>query len=273
MTMLRRSDAPSARRSSRVCASLEDLDRRQRLAFEELEERAAAGRDVADSLGDAVLGDRRQRVAAAGDRERRRRRRSRARALACLRANASNSNTPTGPFQTIVPAACNQRPRAIAAVCGPMSRIRSSSATSAIALIVAGASAANSFATRRRPASAPRRRGTSSSDRRVRFVDQVRLGQRLADRPPAASMKVLAMPPPTISLSTFVGQRLQDRQLGRDLRAGDDRDQRPLRVRRAPWPSASISAASSGPGAGDRRVIARCRGSWPRRGARCRTRR
>ena len=45
-------------------------DRRQRLALEEFEERAAAGRDVADPVGDAELGDRGERVAAAGDRER-----------------------------------------------------------------------------------------------------------------------------------------------------------------------------------------------------------
>ena len=54
----------------------EDLDRRQRLALEEFEEGAAAGRDVADPVGDAVLGDRRERVAAAGDRERAATRRS-----------------------------------------------------------------------------------------------------------------------------------------------------------------------------------------------------
>ena len=53
-------------------ARLEHRDGRQRLAFEELEERAAAGGDVADPVGDAELGDRRERVAAAGDRECRR---------------------------------------------------------------------------------------------------------------------------------------------------------------------------------------------------------
>src|SRR5690606_26554077 len=42
----------------------------QFLAFAELEEGAATGRNVADAVGDAVLVHRRQRVAAAGDGER-----------------------------------------------------------------------------------------------------------------------------------------------------------------------------------------------------------
>src|SRR3546814_9385503 len=44
--------------------------RRERLAFEELQERAAAGGDVRDVVGDAVLVDRCQGVAATGDGER-----------------------------------------------------------------------------------------------------------------------------------------------------------------------------------------------------------
>src|SRR3546814_13511909 len=43
--------------------------RRERLAFEELQERAAAGGDVRDVVGDAVLVDRCQGVAATGDGE------------------------------------------------------------------------------------------------------------------------------------------------------------------------------------------------------------
>ena len=77
-------------------------DARQRPAAEELERRAAAGRDVRDAVGDAGLLDRRDRVAAADDRRalhrghRLRDRRS------CPAANASISNTPIGPFQTTV---------------------------------------------------------------------------------------------------------------------------------------------------------------------------
>src|SRR5690606_28993295 len=51
-------------------AQLERGHRRQLLAFQERQERAAAGGDVADVAGDTVLVHRRQGVAAAGDRER-----------------------------------------------------------------------------------------------------------------------------------------------------------------------------------------------------------
>ena len=49
---------------------LQRRDGRQLLAFEELEERTAAGRDVRDAVADAELLDGRERVAAARDRER-----------------------------------------------------------------------------------------------------------------------------------------------------------------------------------------------------------
>ena len=72
---------------------------------------------------------------------------------------------------------------------------------------------------------------------------------------PAASMKVLAMPPPTISWSTLLGQRLQDGQLGADLGAGDDGHQRALRAAASALVMASISAASSGPAQATLRVL------------------
>lgn len=50
--------------SGRGGALFENFDGGQGLAFEEFEERAAAGRDVADAVVNAVLGDRGQRVAA-----------------------------------------------------------------------------------------------------------------------------------------------------------------------------------------------------------------
>jgi diguanylate cyclase (GGDEF)-like protein len=56
--------AASARRALR-----ENLERRQRLALQHLQEGAAAGGDVAHVLLDAVLGNGRQRVAAAGNAE------------------------------------------------------------------------------------------------------------------------------------------------------------------------------------------------------------
>ncbi len=60
--------------------------------------------------------------------------------------NWSNSNTPTGPFQRMVCEDLSISPN-MAAVFGPMSRIMSSSATSAMALTVASALSANSLAT------------------------------------------------------------------------------------------------------------------------------
>src|SRR6266850_2439175 len=47
---------------------LEHRDSRQGLSLQELEEGAAAGRDVAHPIADPVLGDRRQRVTSTGDR-------------------------------------------------------------------------------------------------------------------------------------------------------------------------------------------------------------
>ena len=76
---------PAPRRRVSPGAGLQHRHGRQRLALEELEERAARGRDVGDAVGDAELVDRRERVAAAGDRERARTRRSRRRAPWCRR--------------------------------------------------------------------------------------------------------------------------------------------------------------------------------------------
>ena len=118
-------------------------------------------------------------------------------------AKASNSNTPTGPFQTMVPAdfSCSA---SLAAVLGPMSRIMSSSATSLAALTVAGASAAKVLATTTSSGmgtSAPRAFIFSmiflASPTRSGSARDLPIGR------PAASMKVLAMPPPTISWSTL----------------------------------------------------------------------
>src|SRR5690606_16919695 len=49
---------------------LQRRDGRQLLAFEELEKRAAARRDVGDAIADVELLDRRERVSTAGNRER-----------------------------------------------------------------------------------------------------------------------------------------------------------------------------------------------------------
>ena len=197
---------------------------------------------------DAVLGDRRQRVAAAGDAERRRARRSPARWSRCRAANASNSNTPTGPFQTIVPAAAASAASDAGASSGRCRGSGRRPRRRRPRLTVAAASAANSLAVTTSTGigtSAPRAciasitaRASPTSAGSARLLP---IGR------PAASRKVLAMPPPTISRSTFVARLCRIVSLVETLRAGDDRHQRPLRLRRAPCVSASISAASSGP--------------------------
>jgi hypothetical protein len=85
-------------------APLQDLEGRQGLALQHLQEGAAAGGDVAHLLLDAVLGDGRQRVAAAGDAEGGRLGDGLGDGPGAV-GEGANSNTPTGPFQTMVPAA------------------------------------------------------------------------------------------------------------------------------------------------------------------------
>src|SRR3569832_1036872 len=63
------SPKPMSAVGSAVRALFQDLERGKFLAFQNLEERAAAGGDVADVLVDAVLRDGRERVAAARDAE------------------------------------------------------------------------------------------------------------------------------------------------------------------------------------------------------------
>ena len=161
-------------------------------------------------------------------------------------AKASNSNTPTGPFQTIVPADFSTSASA-AAVSGPMSRIRSSASTAATAFTVAARIGPERLGGD--DVGRHRHLGAAGAHRLAdgtRLVDQRRLGQALADGRPAARRKVLAMPPPTISWSTLVDRLRRRRSLVETLlpatiatsgRAGAAS----ARLR------ASISAASSGP--------------------------
>ena len=117
--------------------------------------------------------------------------------------NCSNSYTPTGPFQTMVPESESRFANA-AAVRGPISRIMSSSSISAAGLIAALAVAENSFAQTTSTGN-----GTSLPlSRRIAmiFVASPTRSGSARDLPifmPAASMKVLAIPPPGISRSTF----------------------------------------------------------------------
>ncbi len=159
---------------------------------------------------------------------------------------ASNSNTPTGPFQTMVPAALSWAAN-WAAVSGPMSRIRSSSATSADRLVVATASAAKVLAVTTSTGigtAAPRARMASitarASSSRSGSASDLPMGR------PAASRKVLAMPPPTISWSTLSASALRMVSLVLTLEPATMAASGRLGLASALL-MASISADSSGP--------------------------
>ncbi len=198
-----RAGAQPGARSARISK------RRQRLAFQHFQEGAAAGGDVAHVLLDAVLGDGRQRVAAAGDAEGAGES-AMARAMVSVpSANASNSNTPTGPFQTMVPAGLQLRRQ-------PRRGLRADVEDQVVVGHVGGRlhggrrvggeglgrhHVGRESAPRRRAPSSPRSRPCASPTRSASASD-LPIGR------PAASRKVLAMPPPTISWSTLPGQRL-----------------------------------------------------------------
>ncbi len=161
-------------------------------------------------------------------------------------AKASNSNTPTGPFQTMVPAALSCSARC-AAVCGPMSRIRSSAATSWAAFVVALASAAKDLAVTTSVGigtAAPRAFMASmtawASPTRLASARLLPIGR------PAASRKVLAMPPPTIRPSTWVASRCRIDSLVLTLEPATMATSGRLGLASA-FVTASISAASNGP--------------------------
>src|SRR6202521_5944984 len=117
--------------------------------------------------------------------------------------NCANSNTPTGPFQMMVPASCSSALQR-SALSGPMSRIISSARTSLTGRTSACAVAANSLPTTTSVGSricVPRVRALSS---RRRATSSISASHRdLPTLTPVAARKVLAIPPPTISRSTF----------------------------------------------------------------------
>ena len=134
-----------------------------------------------------------------------------------------------------------------AAVCGPMSRIMSSAATSVAAFTVAGASALNSFATTTSlgiGTSAPRAFIAAITA----FASSTRLGSArlLPIGSPAASMKVFAMPPPTMSWSTFLARLCRIDSLVDTLLPATIATSGRFGFASA-FVIASISAASSGP--------------------------
>ena len=143
--------------------------------------------------------------------------------------NWSNSNTPTGPFQTMVPAALQQRAEAVGRVRTDVEDhlIRAHLADRAhVGVRGGGELRGHHHIDRQRDLRAARARLSS----RRRAISSMSVSY--SDLPtltPVAARKVLAMPPPTISWSTSQ-QRLEHRELGGDLGAADDRDQRPRRL-------------------------------------------
>ena len=108
--------------------------------------------------------------------------------------------------------------------------------------------------------------GTSAPRAFIASITALRLADAGRARPailpigrPAASMKVLAMPPPTISWSTLSARLCRMVSLVETLRAGDDRDQRPLRAAPAPCVMRVDLGGQQRAGAGDLARTARCR--------------
>ena len=220
------------------------MDRGQRPAFQEFEKRAAAGRDVADLLLHAVLGDRGQRVAAAGDRKRRRvRDRLRQvpgaagerielehahRAVPDDGAGAGDDRLPMrGRWPGRCRGSCRRRPM------------------SAIALTCGAAVAENSCAhdrVRSAPAPCPENRSRMALASPTRSAS----ASDLPILPPDASTNVLAMPPPTISVSTFAASVRRIVSLVETLDPATIATSGRFGCASA-LPSASSSAASSGP--------------------------
>ncbi|MPN36840.1 hypothetical protein SDC9_184352 [bioreactor metagenome] len=118
-------------------------------------------------------------------------------------ANCGSSNTPTGPFQTMVPALATIS-ASLTALFGPTSRMRSWALTSSMQILLARARAETSSATTTSVGSgtsAPRAFMMSM----IACASLTRSGS-ASDSPmrlPEASRKVLAMPPPTINWSTL----------------------------------------------------------------------
>jgi hypothetical protein len=223
----------------------QDLERRQRLALQHLQEGAAAGGDVAHVLLDAVLGDRGQGVAAAGDAEGAGWRRwrgpwSRCRGEGVELEHADRAVPDDGAGGLELSAS-------MAAVCGPMSRIRSSSATSVAALTVAGASAAKALAqTTSTGIGTAAPRAFMASITALASPTRSGSARLLPIFRPAASMKVLAMPPPTISPSTLRPALCRMVSLVLTLEPATMATSGRFGLARA-LVMASISAASSGP--------------------------
>ena len=266
-------DARDARRAASVdpqpAPRFQHRHRRQRLALEELEERAAAGRDVADAVGDAELVDGRDRVAAARDREG-----VRGRDRVGDRPRAVGERVELEHADRAVPhdgAGRRDRPlQRRRSTSGPMSRIRSSGSTFSMAL--SSGFGVGGELLRDDGVDGDRHLAGILVEDRLRLADELRLGQRLADVPAGGEDERVRDAAADDQRVDLRGERAQDGELGGDLRAGDDRDQRPARVRERARRARRARPPAAGPRTRWART-SRCRASSPPRDATCRTRR
>ena len=150
-------------------------------------------------------------------------------------AKASNSNTPTGPFQTMVPAGLQLRGQLRG---GLRADVEDQVVGGDVARRLDGGRRVGGErlgARPRRPGSAPRRRAPSSpSITALRLVDQVGLGQRLADRQAGGQHEGVGDAAADDQLVDLVGQRS----------AGWSAWSRPWSRRRSP-PAAASGCASA----------------------------
>jgi hypothetical protein len=138
-------------------------------------------------------------------------------------ANASNSKTPTGPFQTMVPAFA-MIVLSTATDVAPMSRMRSSASTSSTAFLLRGRSRREFL--RADDVDGNRDLARKRVEDRARFADQVRLDERLADAAVGREDERVRDAPADDQHVDLGQERLQHGELGRDFRAADDRDER-----------------------------------------------
>ncbi len=136
-----------------------------------------------------------------------------------------------------------------------MSRIMSSSVTSATSLTVAFAVAENSFAqTTSTGIGTEAPRADIIVDDVLCALDQVGLGQRLADLQAGGQHEGVGDAAADDQVVDLVGQGFQDRQLGRHFRAGDDGHQRMRRLVQRAAQRVELGAQQRA-GAGDGREL------------------
>ena len=254
----------------RACGScFEHLDAGQRLAFDQLERGAAAGRQVGDVVGEAEL-------RAAPRRCRRRRRPSSpgvaATASATARvpaANGSSSNAPIGPFQNTVPGVADlvgvrgRRPRPDVEAHPAVGHVDAVE----LAPLGVGGEAVGEHEVDCGSRSLP----LAVGERAPRRLDALLLAQRGADVVALGREEREAHRAADQDRVGVLEERVDDADLVGHLRAADDRDERALRVGEDAAQRLDLALEQAARGARQQR--ARRPRSRRARGARRRTRR